>query len=133
MKLTDRLSDNSVLWNICVIFIAKLQACYTLRLVKVLSGKYATRIFSKQIFPDKSGSGRGVFLYLLFISMGCPYPNDNCVFWIRKSYGYVTFSSLTIILNPNSNGCVQVLTYILDHYTVWNITLKPLCIFLCKP
>jgi len=47
MKLTDRFSNNSVRCNINVIFIAKLQACYMLQLVKALSGKNATHTFSK--------------------------------------------------------------------------------------
>jgi hypothetical protein len=93
MKLTDRLSNKSVCWNISVIFIVKLQACYMLRLAKVLSGKYAAHTFSKQIFPDKSNSGRGFFFfYLLFISMGCSYPSDHFVFWITTSYRHFFFT-----------------------------------------
>ena len=117
MKLTSRLRNNPVCRNISVIFIAKLYACYMLRLVKALSGKYARHAFSKQIFPGKSSSGRRVFFDICYLSQWDVLIQAIILFYGSEIYA-VTFSSLTFIFNPKSNGRAQVLIFSLDNYTV---------------
>ena len=117
MKLTSRLNINPVLWNISVIFIAKLYACYMLRLVNAFSGNYARRTFSKQIFPNKSSSGRRFFFDICYLSQWDVLIQAIILFSGSEIHA-VTFSSLTIIFNPTNNGRVQVMNFFLDNYTV---------------
>jgi len=132
MKMTSRRSNNPILWNISVIFIVKLYACFMLWLVKALSGKYARHIFSKQIFPDISSSGWRFFFDICYLSQ-CVVFIQVIILFSGSEIHAVTFSSLTIIFNPKSNGRVQVLIFSLGNYTLWNITLKPMCIIVCRP
>jgi hypothetical protein len=76
-----------------------------LRLVKDLPGKYPRRTFSKQIFPAKSSSGRRVFFDVCYLSQWDAL--IQAIIWFSGSEIHaVSFSSLSIIFNPKSNGRV---------------------------